>query len=163
MSLLAGSKEHLPGDQFRENTTDRPHIDSKCIILVLEKHLRRPIPQGDNTSSVHSVLRFGIQCPSEPKISDLDLSFFWNEDIGTFDITMCNVHLLVQVLKTLQKLLHHIFDLWKLKLDFFIDQPRHIIWHVVKQKVEITPLLILGRRYTKMLATIQDLRLEFKT
>jgi hypothetical protein len=76
---------------------------------------------------------------------------------------MCNVHLLVQVLKTLQKLLHHIFDLWKLKLDFFIDQPRHIIWHVVKQKVEITPLLILGRRYTKMLATIQDLRLEFKT
>eukprot|EP00353_Schmidingerella_taraikaensis_P006136 CAMPEP_0185570992 /NCGR_PEP_ID=MMETSP0434-20130131/3085_1 /TAXON_ID=626734 ORGANISM="Favella taraikaensis, Strain Fe Narragansett Bay" /NCGR_SAMPLE_ID=MMETSP0434 /ASSEMBLY_ACC=CAM_ASM_000379 /LENGTH=170 /DNA_ID=CAMNT_0028186227 /DNA_START=2482 /DNA_END=2994 /DNA_ORIENTATION=+ len=127
LRLLPCSEEYLPGDDLCEDAGHRPDVHSEIVIAESQQELRRPVPQRHHFRRVHLVLVPWVEDASQTEIGNLDLACAVEQDVGTFDVSMSDIFLLMQVDETLQELLHDALQLRHRELHFFVSHASQVI------------------------------------
>ena len=52
VNLRLAHEERLPEDELAEDTSDRPHVDCRGVLLCSKKKFRTAVPQGDHDRGV---------------------------------------------------------------------------------------------------------------
>jgi hypothetical protein len=90
-------QDRLLVEHFSKDTSDTPHVDSRCIPFEGEQQLWRTIPSRHHETCILSyslavsLARHrwcAIVMSSQTKIGDLQNSRIGNEDIGGFHVAM---------------------------------------------------------------------------
>lgn len=108
IDLASAGEERFPGHQLCKDTSDRPHVHRRRVLLRTEQQLRRPrfvpcqadsgdtgereggrdapVPEGDDELS--HLAEWITKLPGETEIGDLDLAAVIHEQVGGLQIAV---------------------------------------------------------------------------
>mmetsp|Transcript_16103 Transcript_16103/g.41343 ORF Transcript_16103/g.41343 Transcript_16103/m.41343 type:complete len:204 (-) Transcript_16103:795-1406(-) len=108
--LLYTIEERLLGaNKFGENTSNRPHVNSGCIVPSTKKNFDGAVPDGDYGSVIVQTTQGLLVDASQAKVADLHTALFsafsHDENVGRLEIPMHDP-IAVQIVYTIEQLPH---------------------------------------------------------
>ena len=90
MQIVAPGEERLPPEHFREDATDRPHVDRGGVALVLDEELRCAVPARHDVLGEAEVLLLlgGVDRAREAEVADLQVAVLVHQQVARLQVTV---------------------------------------------------------------------------
>jgi len=109
---------------LRHDASRAPEIDGRAVVPLAQQKLRRSIPQRHHAIRVPIGLRFLERLgkgAGEAEVGKFEQTVFGDENIGGFHVAMKDL-VAVNVVETVEQLLHDFLDLAEIELDVDVAQ-----------------------------------------
>jgi hypothetical protein len=143
LSLRLCLEKHLPSHKFGEDTSDRPHVYPKVIVLVTQQKLRRSIPKCHNPCGVRIRLVVRMHNPCKTKVGNLHQTISREQYVGTLQVPVRDMHPVMKVDESVKQLLHNALDLWQSELDLLVRHARQIKAQIIEEQEVAASILVL--------------------